>query len=235
MSSKQTQDSRLNDRAHGPLRITSVFRWILGRAATAQGPTTEQFEAQVADWESAAELATSDHGRARIFNRAGDHCIGAERRKAALEFYGRALDAYLDGGALDPATAVCRKILRHAPDAVRVHCTIACILIQHGDLEAARNEVRLYVQGARRLCNESLAVPRLRLIAAGVLNGEMKLFLAEQLRQLGDTVASRRIEESLGDERQNERYRSSIIEGDAQWRQLLVAATLEPTDLWMHA
>jgi hypothetical protein len=210
-----------------------MLKWLRRKRDRPQQPTALQVELQLEAWEAEAASTPTPSCKARIFNRAADYCAGVDRRDAALAYFGRALDAYLDAGALDPATAVCRKILRHAPDAVRVHCTIACILIQDRNFDQAREEIQLYVEGARRLRTESLAISRLRLIAAGVADPEMKRFIAAQLRELGDAVASRRIEETArggSDDPEN----PLLIHDSGQWEKLLVAATLEPDDLWKH-
>ena len=56
---------------------------------------------------------------AQFFNRAGDLCVESGDRPRALHYYGRAIDAYLRAGRYNAGGAVCRKLLRVSPGAVR--------------------------------------------------------------------------------------------------------------------
>ena len=171
-----------------------------------------------------AEQAGAATGSARghLFNRAGDLCAKAERRKDALASFGHAVDAYLAVHSAAPAAAVCRKMLRYAPSTVRAHLTLACLAVEQEDLALARQEVDAYVAAARRARTAELAIPRLQLLATTVRDPALRQVIAAHLAALGDAEGSARVttgELAMGPS------------GADRWQRLMHAATLDPNEI----
>ncbi|MFW5947710.1 MAG: tetratricopeptide repeat protein [Gemmatimonadota bacterium] len=162
---------------------------------------------------------------AQFYNRAGDLCIEAGRSPGALEYYGRAIDAYLQAGRYNAAGAVCRKLLRISPGAVRARCTLAWLSIGKGLLGDARREVDDYVAAAVAAGEEGLARTQLRLMADASADRELRALLAEHLRKLGDTDTAERImaTDPVAD--------GSPDEIEARWTQVVEAALMGPAEL----
>lgn len=162
---------------------------------------------------------------AQFFNRAGDLCVEAQDRKRALAYYGRAIDAYLRAGRYNAASAVCRKLLRISPGAVRARCTLAWLSIGKGLLSDAQWEVDEYVQAAVDAGQTDLAVKQIRMMADATYNPDLRALLADHLHKLGDSEAAERVMDpaNIDDEPREE--------AEALWSRVLRAALMGPEDL----
>lgn len=173
-----------------------------------------------------------DEMQPTLLNRAGDLCIQAKRRGRALDYFGRAIDLYLRAGRFEPAAALCRKVIRCAPDVVRAHATLALLAVWNNDANEARVHLRNFVHASQRSKTERLATARLRLIAAAVSQRSLKEFLAARLGEMGDDLGRRRLLEEL----------SQSPDGDASqfWSEgesfdaLLHAALVGADELWKY-
>ncbi len=174
--------------------------------------------------EQQAEIALPGFD-AQFFNRAGDLCVEAQERSRALGYYGRAIDAYLRAGRYNAAGAVCRKLLRISPSAVRARCTLAWLSIGKGLLSDAQWEVDEYVQAAVDAGQADLALTQIWLMAEATYNPQLRALLADHLHKLGDSDAARRVmdSEALGDEPKEE--------AEALWSRVLRAALMAPEDM----
>lgn len=174
--------------------------------------------------EQQAEIALPGFD-AQFFNRAGDLCVEAQDRGRALGYYGRAIDAYLRAGRYNAAGAVCRKLLRISPSAVRARCTLAWLSIGKGLLSDAQWEVDEYVQAAVDTGQADLALTQIRMMAEATYNPELRALLADHLHKLGDSEAARRVMDSqpLEDEPREE--------AEALWSRVLRAALMGPEDM----
>lgn len=153
------------------------------------------------------QLAT-DRFVASHLIRAGQLCAGAGDIPGALQYYGRAVDAYLSIGHGREAEMLCRKIIDLKPDVVRARRTLALILLGRGDLMGAAEQVREYVAAARSAGQEQLAVRQLRLMAELTQDDRLRENLLGQCRELGaeitapggsvPTVSSRALEAEAG-------------------------------------
>src|SRR3954465_13099520 len=166
-----------------------MFQWIR-RRATRPGKGELQRRLQAIENEAAT---AADAACGQLFNRAGDLCIAARLAHRGLAYYGRAVDAYLKAGYTGPAAAMCRKILRSSPEAVRAHCTLACLAAHGRHFVEVESEVRSFVEASRRTRTERLTIPRLRMLADAVKEPEVKRWLAAQLHELGDELGGRRV------------------------------------------
>lgn len=181
-------------------------------------------EKQLASLEQQAETALPGFD-AQHFNRAGDLCVEADDPSRALAYYGRAIDAYLRAGRYNAAGAVCRKLLRMSPNAVRARCTLAWLAIGKGLLTDATREVDEYVRIAAESGQTDLALAQIRLMAEATHDPDMRALLADHLRTLGDQEAAERATEmeAVPDDQREE--------AEARWSRVLRAALMAPEDM----
>lgn len=148
--------------------------------------------AEIAALEKEAERATPQR-RPQLYNRLGDLYARAGDRSAALRAYGRGIDGYLENGFYDAAAALCRRVIEYQPAVVRARCTLAFLLLGKSLMADAHREIRQYVDGARRVGQEELAVKRLHLMAEATENLEVRAMLGELLLELGDAEGADRL------------------------------------------
>jgi tetratricopeptide (TPR) repeat protein len=173
--------------------------------------------------EQQAEIALPGFD-AQFFNRAGDLCVETREEARALDYYGRAIDAYLRAGRFNAAGAVCRKLLRISPTSVRARCTLAWVSIGKGLLGETQREVDAYVEAAVAAAQVDLARRQIRMMAGATRNRELRALFADYLAKLGDPDAAGRImsaEANAGDSEPAE----------ALWSRVLRAALMGPDDL----
>ena len=207
-----------------------MFQWIRRRMLR---PAREELNRKLQVIEAAAGSA-GDSACGQLFNRAGDLCLTAGGVRRALVYYGRAVDAYLKAGYTGPAAAMCRKILRSSPEAVRAHCTLACLAAHGKHFVEVESEVRSFVAASRRTRTERLTIPRLRLLAEAVEDPEVKRWLATQLDELGDELGARRVLVSIDAPREEELI-GRTGKCPVEWEKLVRAAAADPDDLWRYA
>ena len=181
-------------------------------------------EKRLQSLEQQAEIALPGFD-AQFFNQAGDLCVEAGVERRALSYYGRAIDAYLRAGRYNAAGAVCRKLLRISPGAVRTRCTLAWLSIGKGLLGDAEREVDEYVAAAVAAGQADLARKQIRMMAEATRNADLRSLLADHLRELdAPEVADRVMAEELGEEPDPQ-------EAEALWSRVLRAALMGPEDL----
>ena len=167
--------------------------------------------------------------QAKLFNRGGDLCVQAGETATAKEYYGRAIDAYLDAEAYGPAAAMCRKLVRFAPDVVRAHCTLAFLAVGDRQFGDAEREIREYLRLTRETRTEKYAVPRLRLMAQATANPAVRKMIGEGLIGLGDEVIGERIRASALSE---DGLADVPPDPEQEWRRLIRVVTMHPHELW---
>ncbi len=181
-------------------------------------------EKRLKSLEQQAEIALPGFD-AQFFNRAGDLCVEAKDRRRALGYYGRAIDAYLRAGRYNASGAVCRKLLRISPGAVRARCTLAWLSIGKGLLSDAQWEVDEYVQAAVDAGQADLALQQVRMMADATFNPELRALLADHLHKLGDPEAAERVMAPGAMDNQPRE------EAEALWSRVLRAALMGPEDM----
>lgn len=181
-------------------------------------------EKQLNSLEQQAETALPGFD-AQHFNRAGDLCLEADDRGRALSYYGRAIDAYLRAGRYNSAGAVCRKLLRMSPNAVRARCTLAWLSIGKGLLSDAQREVDEYVRSAVEAGQAHLARSQIRLMAEATYDPDLRALLADHLRTLGEPDAAERVRER-GRAPDEQREEAEVL-----WSRVLRAALMAPEDM----
>jgi hypothetical protein len=168
---------------------------------------------------------------ASALNQAGDACERAGEVALALEYYGQAIDANVKADRFTPAMALCRKVMRVAPNVVRARCTLAWLAIGNGFERDAITLLGEYVSAAQRARCGALAVAQLRRMSEVATGAELRLALEAHLRALGDdATADRLAAESLAacaDTSQN----GDASVSNARWTTARRGALLGPRDL----
>jgi hypothetical protein len=135
--------------------------------------------------------------RGTPLNRAGDICMQAKQTNKALEYYGRAIDAYLHDGHPELARGVAQKLIRVHPGAVRTYCTLTWLDLGLGYLADARTHVGGYVAAARRAGREQLAIKQVREMARTVVDQGFRVAAATALDDLGDRNGARELKDAM--------------------------------------
>lgn len=173
------------------------------------------------------------HIQARLFNQAADLCLRAEDIVGAKVYSGRAIDAYLEAGYFGAAAAMCRKVIRFAPDVIRARATLAVLYLGKKLVEDSAFEVELvddYIRAARHEGDEILLTHRLRVMANATANQELRVLIAQRLLELGDGDVGRRILHTIYREI-NGLVDPPQLDPSEQWDRLQRAALMTPQQL----
>ena len=135
--------------------------------------------------------AASPAYRGQYLSRAGDLCAEEGYMDRALDFWGAAIDGYLEAARPDAAAAACRKVIHHVPHVVRARRTLALLAIGHGHVPEALRQVEDYVEAARRAGRGDLAVKQLRLMARAAADPTFEARVDELLEELDARRAGR--------------------------------------------
>lgn len=160
---------------------------------------------------------------AQFYNRAGDLCVEADDQPRALTYYGEAIDAYLRAHRYNAAGAVCRKLLRISPGAVRARCTLAWLSIGKLLLGDARREIGEYAEAAKLAGQERLARKQLVMMADTARDAELRELLAVLLEDLDDPEAAAHVRATDPPEMDED--------FDVYWAGVLRAALMGPDEL----
>lgn len=125
---------------------------------------------------------------AYAYNVAGDLCASAARPRDAKQYFGQAIDSFLDTGRLDVAGAVARKVLRLYPDVVRARSTLAWIAIGRGIRPEVLHAIHTYAEAARQRGVEDGLVRELERMGHVVNDREVLEEIAWLLLDLGAAI-----------------------------------------------
>lgn len=206
--------------------MSQIFR---GRTDTDSNPGLEQ---ELAALERQARDASPGY-ETQFLNRAGNLCAEAGEVRRALEYYGRAIDAYLESGRFSAAEVLCTKVLRFAPSAVRPRCTLAWLAIGKGYFAGGDREISEYVSASREAGMDDLAAKQLRMMAEATAASELREMLGQHLMDLGHFAESEKVLEDVYRERSGLKAPRSEDEGK-RWSKLLTAALMSPDDMHGH-
>jgi hypothetical protein len=190
-------------------------------------PYDRILEAELIELEIKAESVRVPGADAPFFNAAGDLCAGANEEPRSLEYYGRAVDAYLRAERWESAAAMCRKILRAAPNSVRARCTLSWLAIGKGFVADAQTQVTDYAETAYREGREMLAAPQIYRMGELTPSALLRITLAEQLLTLGADKAADHLfgvvfrEENFG----------RFGDPELDWNLIMRAALMGPREL----
>jgi hypothetical protein len=124
------------------------------------------------------------------FNRAGDLLLGAGDSAGALDSYGRAVDALIEGDSVRGGMAICRKIIRVVPHVVRARCTLTWLVIGAGYTGDVLRYAADYVNHAELSGQGQRARDQVRRMTRVAPEPTMRVALAECLIALGDDTAA---------------------------------------------
>jgi tetratricopeptide (TPR) repeat protein len=161
---------------------------MLSRIFGKRAETTVSLKEELAALERRASAAAQGY-ETQFLIRAGDLCAESGEQVKALEYYGRAIDAYLESGRFNAAEAVCQKVLRIAPMAVRARCTLAWLQIGGGHVQDAIRAIDAYVSASGSDEQEELAARQLSLMAEASISEELREHVGGHLLNLDPQLA----------------------------------------------
>lgn len=162
-------------------------------AATALRPGLDALLADVSQLERRLARDPDPVTRAREWNRVALTAAAMEEGTRAKQYFGRAIDAYIEAGFYETAVALCRRFLVRYPDVVRAHCTLALLCVVRRDLGDAIEAIQTYARTARLTNTDHLAVSRLRLIATHAVDEDVQNAAVHAIGELGDSGAQTEI------------------------------------------
>jgi predicted Zn-dependent protease len=194
-------------------------------------PYDRQLEGELTALENKAETVRVPGADAPFYNAAGDLCAEVKDDGRAMEYYGRAVDAYLNAERWEAAAAMCRKIVRAQPGSVRARCTLSWLAIGKGFVADAQTQITDYAEAAYMFGRESLATNQLRRMGEVAVAAPLRVTLAEQLLTLGAERAADQLfgaiyrEQNFGRRGPNE----------VNWSLVRQAALLRPDEIDANA
>ena len=168
-------------------------------------------------------LQSRGPGEASIpLNQAGDLLLRTGDLFTALEMYGRAVDNLVEADRFEAATALCRKIIRTAPEVVRARCTLTWLAIGAGFTAEVEQRVNDYIFAAEFAGRQKLAAAQLKSMSTVVDVHDVRLMLAEYLLRLGDDRGADALFGEVFEERNRGTLR--LIDQEQRWRDVRRAA-----------
>lgn len=147
-------------------------------------PDDAELEARLARLEQEAERARPGY-QGTPYNKAGDLALRAGHRERALEYYGRAIDAFLEDQQREAARGVANKIVRVHPKAVRTLCTLTWLDLAARHKATALLHLRDYVEAARDIDEHARAADQIFEMARIYPDPEFVDAVADALDSLG--------------------------------------------------
>ena len=152
--------------------------------------SAEQLESRIRDMLTRSDFERIPGADAALYNSIGDLCNESGYRERALTYWGDAIDAYLKVERWDAAAAICRKLLRIAPTAIRARCTLAWLAIGKGMSGEATQLIHDYADAALHAGRDHLAVSQLKRMGDAAASRPIRQAVAETLLQLGADQAA---------------------------------------------
>lgn len=163
--------------------MSFLDRWFGPKRTPGKTRRTRRLEEELADFESASQQAGRGFQGSPL-NRAGDVCVQRGEHRKALEYYGRAIDTFLEDGQRDAARGVANKIIRMHPVAVRTLCTLTWLDLAAFHMGTAREHLREYWEAAQREGRGGLARNEVLEMARLIPDAEFLSGAADALDQL---------------------------------------------------
>lgn len=135
--------------------MSSFTSWFRSKTDRPSGGATD-WEQKVAQLEAEAEGAAFGF-KGTPLNKAGDMARKGGDAEKAVHYYGRAIDAFLEGEQREAARGVANKIIRVHPGAVRTLCTLTWLDLAARHMATALLHLRDYVEAAEGVGQCALA------------------------------------------------------------------------------
>ena len=187
-----------------------------------------QLDSKIRDMLTRSDFERIPGADAAVYNNIGDLCNDAGYRERALSYWGDAIDAYLKVERWDAAAAICRKILRISPTAIRARCTLAWLAIGKGMSGEASQLIHDYADAAVYAGRDHLAVSQLKRMGDAAASPPIRQAVAETLLQLGADQAA---DYFFGLINRNTNTTPRTESPDRLWAAVRHAALLGPTQL----
>ena len=162
----------------------------------------QKYDLALAEYRAAIAQAEADGdlpALRNLYNAAGDAALQKPDSAAAIDWFEKAADSYLDEGLFDNAIALCHKILRHVPTKADVYAKLGRIYGAKGlHAESARNWLE-YADRREKAGDERGVILALReVVAAAPDDDASRERLAAHLERAGDAAAALAEVEELG-------------------------------------
>ena len=167
-------------------------------AGSRRGRGAATLKQRIAELEVQAAKASAGY-QGMPLNRAGDLCLETGDKEAALEFYGRAINALLEDQQREAARGVANKIIRVHPGVVRTLCTLTWLDLASHHLATALLHLRDYVEGVLRVSQQDLAKDQVMEMARVVTEVEFLAAVADALDQMDWPAEASRVREWVAD------------------------------------
>lgn len=164
--------------------MTAFSRWFRLQPSSSNDGSQRSWRRRLDELESAAERAAPGY-QGTPFNRAGDLCLKEGDHERALEYYGRAIDTFLEDGQPEAARGVANKIIRIHPEAIRTLCTLTWLDLAAGHIATALIHLGEYKEAALRGHRERIAADQILAMARVLTQREFVDATADALDQLG--------------------------------------------------
>lgn len=202
--------------------MTSLFR-------ARGGDGSRRLNRDLAALEEQARTASSGY-ETQFLNRAGNLCVEQGQPQRALEYFGRAIDAYLESGRFSAAEVLCRKLLQISPRSVRTRCTLAWLALGKGFEENTRAEIAEYADAAEREGQQALATRQLMLMAEAATDTGLRREIGRHLLRLEAVAEADHLFGIVFEEENGLRPPASSDESKL-WARLLRGAMMGPEEL----
>ncbi|MDZ7778814.1 MAG: hypothetical protein U5R14_02615 [Gemmatimonadota bacterium] len=153
--------------------MSLLSRFFRSKTGPDFGP--EELESRLQTLEEEASGARPGH-QGTPLNKAGDLALRAGYRARAVEYYGRAIDSFLEDQQREAARGVANKIIRVHPKAVRTLCTLtwldlaarhkATALLHLRDYVEAAHEIGEHDRAARQILEMARVAPQMEFVDA---------------------------------------------------------------------
>lgn len=155
-----------------------------------RGPDAKEVRRLVETLQVAALQSTFPGDAAAPLNKAGDLLLQSGDLRGALELYGSAVDSMIEADRQEAAAALCRKIIRTAPDVVRARCTLAWLAIGAGFSGELATRLVEYIAAAEGSGRQDFARQEVRRMGERSSPHGIRLILGEFMLALGDDAAA---------------------------------------------
>ena len=162
--------------------MSFLSRFFRSEGSGDVGPA--DLEGRLAALEQEAERARAGY-QGTPYNRAGDLALRAGHRTRAVEYYGRAIDVFLEDQQLEAARGVANKIIRVHPKAVRTLCTLTWLDLAARHRATALLHLRDYVRAAQAIGENERAAAQILEMAKICPQSEFVDAVADALDGLG--------------------------------------------------